>query len=158
MKHEVPAISGPLQVSVHVRRGDVNRGMTARHRDYAYFERCLDAVALGAGSTPMVVTIHSQGAAPSISVPSRAKVVSDLDGDPVKTMLAMASSDVLITSPSSFSMTAGFLSKGLVIREEPWWHSFPEGDRWLAVYTRDGLPTRQSLGEIAHEVSARLVH
>lgn len=154
MRHAPPETGGPLLVSVHLRRGDVTAAMAQRHRGLEYFERVLEAVLEGTRGTPVSLTIHTQGEAPELALPRDCTLVMDVDGDPADTMLLMASSDILITSPSSFSVTAGFLSRGLVLREEPWWHSFPQDDRWLAVLTDGGLPTEACLKKITRRVAS----
>ena len=42
-----------------------------------------------------------------------------------KTFTDMATADVLVTAPSSFSYAAALISEGAVWAPVPWWHTYP---------------------------------
>ncbi len=56
-----------------------------------------------------------------------------LNGDRDRDLLELASSTVIVTSPSSFSFTAALASRGVVLARHPWWHRIPNEGRWVPV-------------------------
>ena len=139
-----PRQTGTLQVSVHVRRGDVHQGMSDRFRPVDYFVNQLKLVTqeLQQRQLPFNVTIHSQDDLSDVGWP--AEVEQDLSADQFQTFDAMARADVLIASPSSYSVTAGMVSEGVVLRPANWFHALPREPRWVGV-TPQGTADRQAL-------------
>ncbi len=114
-----PAASSPgartLRIAVHVRRGDV-AAMEAlktsiwreRFTEVSWFEAVLGAAVEGLGDRKFSVEIHSQGEPDSLKPLGQFGETSFfLDRDPIWTFHQMASADILVTSPSGFSFTAG---------------------------------------------------
>jgi hypothetical protein len=80
------------------------------------------------------VEIHSQGDADSLKPLGRFGETSFfLDRDPIWTFHQMASADILVTSPSGFSFTAGLMSHGLKLARTPWWHEIPRTEGWVPI-------------------------
>ncbi|MCX6957512.1 MAG: hypothetical protein NT164_03125 [Verrucomicrobiae bacterium] len=52
-----------------------------------------------------------------------------INGDPIETLLAMATADLLVMSSSDFSYTAAILNKKGIIVYHPFWHGTPM--EWL---------------------------
>ena len=58
-----------------------------------------------------------------------------------KTFTDMATADVLITAPSSFSYAAALISEGAVWAPVPWWHTYPS--HWRTVSRSSGNATEK---------------
>jgi hypothetical protein len=61
----------------------------------------------------------------------------------------MATADVLLTSPSSFSFNAGLVNPGIKLARSPWWHEIPQGDGWLPV--QGAAPDHESIFQFVRD-------
>jgi hypothetical protein len=68
-----------------------------------------------------------------------------LNGDRDRDLVELASSTVIVTSPSSFSFTAALASRAVVLARHPWWHRIPNEGRWVPVQA-DGSFAGDDLG------------
>lgn len=153
-----PEYGRMIRVAVHVRRGDVLvykalkiLEWRERHVEVSWFEAVLRAVVAGLGDRKFSVEIHSQGEPDSLKTLGHFGETSFLlDRDPIWTFHQMASADILVTSPSGFSFTAGLMNHGLKLARTPWWHDIPMTEDWIPIED----PNTQKL-TIAGRVSAR---
>jgi hypothetical protein len=115
--------------------------MPERFRGLAYFERQLSALstALNDLSIPWEGVIHTQGSEDESQALLSENVGLSQAKSEFEDFHEMCCSDFLVASPSSFSMTAGMISGGLVMRPREWFHSMPTSDRWVGVDAAGGV-------------------
>jgi hypothetical protein len=149
-----PRQSGPFRLAVHVRRGDVtaeqarsSSQMAQRWLDGTWYEALLEDLLhnLGALGIDAQVTIHAIGDVSDLAgLANHPNIKLRINRPRDEDFEALASSDLLVTAPSSFSFTAALVSRGAVIAPLPWWHKVPDEGRWIAL--PEGLtPTRAQL-------------
>lgn len=135
--------SDAINVSVHIRRRNAmdmknptvhdtsGAGYKSRYLDLEYFEQLMDAVNRAVPNQKVVFNIFSQGNPADLhSLLRFGDVRFRLSESEYNTFHNLAASDVLITSPSSFSFKAGMLCGGLKLCRHPWWHEVPSDDEW----------------------------
>ncbi|MBT0769468.1 hypothetical protein KIH74_11090 [Kineosporia sp. J2-2] len=156
-RHTRPERGRAVRVSVHVRRGDVTSANGERFRGLEYFERQARAVVgvLDDLSMPWKGLIHSQGSGSELEPLLDAGFQLGGASSEFEDFHEMACSDVLIASPSSFSMTAGMISGGAVLRPRQWYHALPADDRWVGT-ENDGSLDDEDLRKAVHTVCARI--
>ena len=159
-----PSLKGrPIQVAVHVRRGELFVVDSDRMLPNSYYVECIKAISslFQKYSLPFEIHLHTEVLTKSILVtPSHHGIcervkdpklvtpedshMEDFEGipnlilhineHPIEALKALTASDVLIASRSSFSYIAAIMKKGGVIFFHPFWHSLaPE---WIP--TRSG--------------------
>jgi len=146
-----------LRIAVHIRRGDVvhmkqqGRGnWQARFVDTSWFVSVLAAAVQGLGNRPYEIEIFSQGSPEDFTAFGTFETARlRLDADPMWTFHRMATADVLITSPSSFSFNAGLVNPGVKLARSPWWHEIPQGDGWFPVH--EAAPDSESIRHFVGE-------
>jgi hypothetical protein len=135
------ASRGKMRVAVHIRRGDVARmkqqgegDWRARFVETEWFVAVLAAVVRGLKGLPYEIEIFSQGSPRDFTdfdIFDSSRLC--LDADPAWTFHRMATADILIVSPSSFSFSAGLINPGIKFARSPWWHEIPHEDGWHAL-------------------------
>jgi hypothetical protein len=146
-----------LRIAVHVRRGDVARmkqqgqgDWQARFVDTSWFVEVLAAAVRGLGDHPYEIEIFSQGSPENFTAFGAFETARlRLDADPMWTFHRMATADLLITSPSSFSFNAGLVNAGIKLARSPWWHEIPQGDGWFPV--QRAAPDNESIRHFVRE-------
>ena len=148
-----PSLKGrPIQVTVHVRRGELFVVDSDRMLPNSYYVECIKALSslFQKYSLPFEIHLHTEVLTKAILVtPSHhgicervkdSKLVTpedshmeDFEGipnlilhvneHPMEALKALTVSDVLIASRSSFSYIAAIMKKGGVIFFHPFWHS-----------------------------------
>jgi hypothetical protein len=129
-------------VSVHVRRGDVTATANGeRFRGLGYFERQWTGVKalLDEFQLPWEGIIHTQGHDAGLRGMLNTGLQLSESGSEYEDFHMMCSSDILIASPSSFSVTAGMISGGVVMRPREWFHTMPSARRWVGVREDGGV-------------------
>lgn len=136
-------VAGKVNVAVHIRRRNAvdlknpavhdTESLAYRMRyidlDY-FFQRCLE-VEQQYGTDRVHFNLFIQEKSEDLQVFDVFQSVRYCDDtDAYETFYNMTLSDVLITSPSSFSFKAGMLSDGVKIAPSPWWHKVPENEEW----------------------------
>lgn len=130
-----------FNVAIHVRRGDVNPSalgndnIRMRWQDNEYFCNVLKRVVsnLGTGK-PIKIFLFSQGQIKDFGDFAEFKNLTFcLDMDARSSFFHLVSSDVLITSKSSFSYKPALLNGGLKIAPRNFWHSYPKTKDWILV-------------------------
>jgi hypothetical protein len=154
-----PSLQGrPIQVAVHVRRGELFVVDSERMLPNSYYVDCIKAISslFQKYSLPFEIHLHTEVLTkPTLITPSHhgicdrvksSKLVSpedshmeDFEGlpnlvlrineHPMTTLKALTTSDVLIASRSSFSYIAAIMKKGGVVFFHPFWHSLAPG--WI---------------------------
>jgi hypothetical protein len=133
--------SKKLRIAVHIRRGDVTamreegrEGWAQRWLDLNYFEAILSSIDAVVGPNGRTVVIVSEGNPSDFS-----RIVNSfgaelvLGGDPTVAFDRLVESDVLVASPSGFSLIAGLISQAITLFPYPWWHAVPREPRWIPV-------------------------
>ena len=134
---------GKVNVAVHVRVPNaadtlvrIESSSTAKNQtrylsiDY-FLERCL-GVEQEYGADCVHFNLFVQSDAANFKMFDRFQSVRFCsDSDAYETFFNMTLSDVLITSPSSFSFKAGMLNSGTKISPSPWWHKVPHSNGWI---------------------------
>lgn len=152
------ATSPVFRIAIHVRRGDLFIADANRVLPNAYYMTLLQEIVktlqrLGISfvcelytelpSAPFMVTPDHYGMATRIKeevmISSGANDIQEFDqwpnlkkcinGDPIETLRAMATADLLVMSRSDFSYTAAILNKKGIIVYHPFWHGTPM--EWL---------------------------
>jgi hypothetical protein len=154
-RHRSPR-SRELRIAVHIRRGDVaamreagREGWTQRWLDLDYFSVILSSIDAVVGRNGRKVVIVSEGNASDFS-----RIVNSfgaelvLGGDPTVAFDHLVESDVLVASPSGFSLVAGLISDAITLFPYPWWHAVPREPRWIRVTS--------NLSEIERQLHSRL--
>jgi hypothetical protein len=134
-----PFDSSQLNIAVHVRRGDVTEmkqkntsNWQTRWLSNHYFVTILKTIHQLLPGTPIHIYIYSQGHPEEYEEFNQFQNVTfHLDKDVFQTFHGMVVADILVTSPSSFSYKAGFISTGLKIARYPWWHHIPQNEEWI---------------------------
>lgn len=116
---------GKLNVAIHARRGDVSKeGVhSERYTDNSYYKMLLEDVQRVLDNLGIESSIHlySQGEVKDFDELKGVNVNYHLDECVFTTFHNLVSSDVIITSKSTYSYTAALLSKAIVVYE-PFWH------------------------------------
>jgi hypothetical protein len=159
---------GRINVAVHIRRRNTmdmknpsvhdtnSAAYRSRYIELDYFEQLMSIISKVVPEP--VFHIFSQGTPDGFEPLLAFKDVRlHLDVDQYNTFHNMAASDILITSPSSFSFKAGMLSPGLKLARYPWWHEIPEDAEWCRIpeepkleaeriskFIQSNLPTAQA--------------
>lgn len=148
-----PSLKGrPIQVAVHVRRGELFVVDSDRMLPNSYYVECIKAISslFQKYSLPFEIHLHTEVLTKAILVtPSHHGIcervkdpklvtpedshMEDFEGipnlilhvneHPMEALKALTVSDVLIASRSSFSYIAAIMKKGGVIFFHPFWHS-----------------------------------
>jgi len=158
-----------FRIAIHVRRGDLFIADTSRVLPNAYYMILLQEIIrtlwqLGVSfvcelytelsSAPFMVTPDHYGMATRIKkdvmIAPEANDIKEFDqlphlkkyinGDPIDTLRAMATADLLIMSRSDFSYTAAILNKKGIIVYHPFWHGTPM--EWLDGSHQRSFPER----------------
>lgn len=137
---------GKVNVSVHVRRrnqvdmlnASVHDSSSAayksRYLGMDYFLSLCRIVEEALGADCVQFNIFSQGEPAKFEAFKELRHVRlCLDTNPYETFHNLTLSDILITSPSSFSFKAGMLCPGLKLAKYPWWHQIPSDEEWVRV-------------------------
>ena len=135
--------AGTISVSVHIRRRNAmdmknptvhdtsGSAYKSRYLDLDYFEQLMDLVNRAVPNQKVVFNIFSQGNPADLDSLRRfGDVRFRLAESEFNTFHNLAASDILITSPSSFSFKAGMLCGGIKLCRSPWWHEIPSDDEW----------------------------
>jgi len=135
-----------INVSVHIRRRNAmdmknatvhdttGVGYKSRYLDLEYFEQLMEAVNRSLPQRKIVFNIFSQGDPAHLQSLLRfGDVRFRLSESEFNTFHNLAASDILITSPSSFSFKAGMLCPGLKLCRHPWWHHIPSDNEWCQI-------------------------
>jgi len=116
---------GKLNIAIHARRGDVYKKGThsERYTDNSYYRILLKKIQriidyLGIESS---IHLYSQGSIEDFKELEEFPIYYHLDECVFTTFNNLVSSDVIVTSKSTFSYCAALLSKSIVIYE-PFWH------------------------------------
>ena len=141
-KHLPRAADQPLQIAVHLRRGDVSA--TQNTDRYTPDEKILSLIeqltqALRNLNRPFEFHIYSQGSPENFSAYEQLGCHVHLNQDALNDLLALSQADILVIAKSSFSYVAGLLNPGLVIYE-PFWHR-PQ-NTWAAINDAQKIPDR----------------
>lgn len=152
------AASPVFRIAIHVRRGDLFIADVERALPNSYYMILLQEIIktlrrLGISfvcelytelpSAPFIVTPGHHGMATRIKkdimIAPEANDIKEFDqlphlkkcinGDPIETLRAMATADLLMMSRSDFSYTAAILNKKGIIVYHPFWHGTPM--EWL---------------------------
>lgn len=123
-----PYDSSKYNIAVHIRRpvSFDNRAAGTNTPD-SYFLNCMDALLQTSRKKPTLFHIFSSGKKEDFQEYMRFPVQFHLEDDTFQSFLGLTHADTLVTSASSFSYTAGLLSKGEVIYL-PFWH--PPRKHW----------------------------
>ena len=145
-----------LNIACHVRRGDIVREKTKeqdfenlenRWLDNMYFINVINNINEILNEHTVDIHVFSQGSIAEFSEFEELKNVTyHLDLDACLTFHHMATSNILILSPSSFSYKAGMISTGIKIARYPWWHEIPEDSEWIRS-SKDGNFSPKPLAE-----------
>jgi hypothetical protein len=132
-----------INVSVHVRRRnaldmknptvhDMNSAAYAsRYVDIGYFKDLMTAIVDACHGAAVVFNVYSQGSPEKFrELSERFDAYLHLDASETETFHNLATADILITSPSSFSFKAGMICPGLKLARYPWWHEVPNNSEW----------------------------
>jgi hypothetical protein len=133
--------AGAVRIAIHIRRGDVARMKASRQGDWGrryveldWFHAVASSILDGLDGAAREIEIFSQGARRDFDpLATLGALTFHLDADPVWSFHRMATADILVVSPSSYSFNAGLLSHGLKIARSPWWHEIPSAADWCAV-------------------------
>jgi hypothetical protein len=153
-----------LLVGMHLRLGDfAPAGAAADYQRAANISlpiewlcalaRCLDR-ALGDGWQLLLITDGSEQQVQALTSRWHCITTNDLLPGDCSDILALADSDLLVCSPSSFSTLAAFLSDSPYLWFAPNLHRHPEGVWSLGDYgaqrDRPGDPTTAALAQLPH--------
>jgi hypothetical protein len=146
-----------VRIAVHIRRGDVARmkqmgrgDWQARFVDIAWFVQVLASTLAGLEQRPYEIEVFSQGMMEDFAeLQVFRSLCFRLNADPVWTFHRMATADVLIVSPSSYSFNAGLFNPGIKIARSPWWHEIPRTDGWIPVHGSE--PDGDQLASLVEE-------
>lgn len=132
-RDQVDRSSVTARVALHIRRGDVSSAMSARWVDVVWYERLVTALrdipALSQAQYEVICQADSEDFAGLTKLGVNVRSGESREAD----FNRMASADVLVAAPSSFSFSAALASKGMAIVRTPWWHRVPDFGRWVAV-------------------------
>lgn len=142
--HRIP---GKVNVSVHIRRSreedrysselrePTSEASRSRYLPMQYFLDLARIIEDVLGSERVHFNVYSQGDTDAFSCFMQLESCRlYIDTDPLDTFHCLTLSDVLITSPSSFSFNAGMICDGLKIAHYPWWHDIPKEAGWLRIH------------------------
>lgn len=131
---------GEIRIVIHIRRGDVGATSTGRGSGisrwvaedwYVEVVKNLRKIAGLGGVQVVVVSLGRVDDFPALA--SLPGVQLRLNGAIEDDIVELASADILVTAPSSFSFTAALASRGRVLAPYPWWHEVPNAGRWFRV-------------------------
>lgn len=129
---------GKRRMVIHVRRGDISQSSSATgtglsrwvtEEYYAEVIRNLRAIIDFRSWEISVISLGKPVDFPVLGAIDG--VTLHLNGTSSQDMAHLASADILVAAPSSFSFTAALASKGAVLALYPWWHEVPDGGRWF---------------------------
>ena len=143
-----------LNVAIHIRRGDIMIGAKVnpvyeeRFQKNSYYLNILNKIVTNSNITkPLCLYVFSQGQESDFDdFKIYDNVIFCLDMNPYDSFLHLANADLLLTSKSSFSYYAAFLSDGIRICPAVFCHPYPDNDCWLLADT-DGIICEQKLNQ-----------
>jgi hypothetical protein len=130
---------GRPYVALHIRRGDVSMdtlaGDTGQSRwvDEGWYVNIVRSLRRHPGIQGLEIRAYALGQPDDFQELADEGVSLRLGGDRDLDFIEMAAARVLVVAPSSFSFSAGLVSKGVVIAQVPWWHRVPNDGRWVGV-------------------------
>lgn len=132
---EVKKQPGQVNVSIHIRRGDVDSSRGGRFTDNKCYYNILTDILSVLDSLQLSASIHlySQGVVEDFSELREFNLSYHLDECPFETFHHLVSTDLLVMSKSSFSYSAALLSSSIKLYQ-PFWHK-PLAD-WIVVDTK----------------------
>lgn len=130
--------SNELNIAVHIRRGDINKGqqtgeigLTKRWLDMIYYENIVKQLTDELKDKDYRIYIFSEGDAEEYKVFEQyGKVTYCFDMSAIDSFLHMVRADYLVLSRSSFSYKPALLSDGVRICPPGFWHGYPDDEKW----------------------------
>lgn len=127
-----------FRVVVHIRRGDINESSKgagtglSRWISEDFYVEVIRNIRAAVNLPDLGVDVVSLGAPEDFpQLRDMANVQLYLNGDSTEDVVRLATADILVAAPSSFSFTAALASKGAVLALYPWWHEIPDVGRWF---------------------------
>lgn len=166
-----PSLAGrPIQVAVHVRRGELFVVDSDRMLPNSYYVECIKALSslFDKYSLPYEIHLHTEvltkptlvtpshhgicdrTTAPKLVTPEDShmedfqglpNLVLHINEHPIETLKALTTSDVLVASRSSFSYIAAIMKQGGVVFFHPFWHSLAPG--WIPTKSAEDILAAQ---------------
>lgn len=127
-----------LRVVLHIRRGDIGETSQgtgsgiSRWISEAFYADVIRNLRMALGRPDLGVSVISLGKPEDFPLLGGLEGVKlCLNGSSTEDIVRLASADILIAAPSSFSFTAALASRGVVLALHPWWHEVPDNGRWF---------------------------
>lgn len=165
-------ISYPIQIAVHVRRGELFVVDSSRMLPNSYYIECMSALQnlFIKKAIPFEFHIYTEVVTKQITVnPSDhgilnriskpvvlnssdnkldefsvfPNIIYHINESPIKTLIELTNSHILLASRSSFSYVASLLKKKGVVLFHPFWHSL--ADSWIPVRSKDDIINNEKL-------------
>jgi hypothetical protein len=125
------ASSDKVNVAVHIRRPNIHDvRIQGSDTPDDFFLKAIQRVRAEHSDKPLLFHIYSQGPLEQFSGYLAEDTVLHIDEDLCTSFVAMVAADILITSFSSLSYTAAFLTDGIVYYH-PFWH--PPRQKWIVL-------------------------
>jgi len=138
MLREIETQNQPY-IALHIRRGDVVEGSMggstgqSRWVDERWYVDLVHRLQKSPTLKGMEVRAYAQGEPKDFPLLRRQGVTLRVDGDRDTDFVELGGARILVAAPSSFSFTAGLVSRGVVVAKAPWWHRVPDEGRWVNV-------------------------
>jgi hypothetical protein len=127
-----------LRIVLHIRRGDISETSQgtgsglSRWISEAFYAEVIRNLRIALGRPDLSVSVISLGEPEDFPLLGGLEGVKlCLNGTSAEDIVRLASADILVTAPSSFSFTAALGSRGVVLALHPWWHEVPDAGRWF---------------------------
>lgn len=125
------AYPGKVNIAVHVRRPNAHDvRLQGSDTPDDFFLKAIQRVRAEHGDKPLLFHIYSQGTDEMFSSYLAEDTVLHINEGLCTSFVAMVAADILITSFSSLSYTAAFLTDGIVYYH-PFWH--PPRNKWIVL-------------------------
>ncbi|MBP1135094.1 hypothetical protein JOE31_001326 [Arthrobacter sp. PvP023] len=153
---------GHRRIAIHVRRGDISPTSEARGAGLSrwvseeWYAGVIENLRTVSELRDLEISVISLGTAEDFPVLNRmAGVNLCLNGNSADDLIDLASADVLVTAPSSFSFTAALASRGIVLAPHPWWHEVPNEGRWFRLDPAGNFDRDRMQSIVTHRFSDR---
>lgn len=149
--------AGKINISIHIRRGDIMSMMAAgvgswreRYVDLEYFVDLAKLIEEVCGSERVHFNIFSQGEQKEFEVfDCLSNVHYRLDYDVFASFHNLVMADIMICSPSSFSYLPSLFSDGIKVFRSPFWHDLPNRPEWILIDENVGVTERSIREKLA---------
>ena len=151
-----------INVALHIRRGDVrsrlsqgDETMKKRWLELSYYEKIIDQISsMCADKERLRFIVFSEGEEKDFRslTEFHSNITMCLNMSAEQSFLHLCYADILVTAPSSFSIIAGAINKGIKVVPDRDWLTIPNNEEWVKADSESGnILSKQGLEMVINQ-------